>query len=367
MKKSEIKEIIFEILGGIENEPSPPNEPKYIRGYNDWEAGYADGLVDGADKKPKITDFENETEKYKRGYDEGYENGKKIASKIHKKSDRQLPLPFTDPTTPPDQLSFPNENLEKEGYGMGDPSKDKKAKGRWTVKYDSDSKILKEIWRPEPLRKDKQFVVNLIFSLKDGEGIWFSYDNISGHQGTPEYIQKRVEGDEFVYLVGTGEHKSYLETDDEIEHWAAEIADNRHLNYYNISKIKGYTKKPYEGDPDHDIGHYELYGADPIEPQYESGVMKEVKRIKKSQFVSLFKESLKEVVEEVVDYTNNDTNLIKAIQRRDAEAIFYYRGEEYKGSKKDFEEFKKSPEYAAWKLANLYKVNDVRKNLTRGR
>lgn len=41
------------------------------------------------------------------------------------------------------RMEYINKPVAKEGYGAGDPSKDPKAVGRWTVKFDSSSKILK--------------------------------------------------------------------------------------------------------------------------------------------------------------------------------------------------------------------------------
>ncbi len=53
------------------------------------------------------------------------------------------------------RLKYINDPVD-EGYGMGDPSKDPKAVGRWTVKYDSSSKILKESPEMETLKKNKK-------------------------------------------------------------------------------------------------------------------------------------------------------------------------------------------------------------------
>jgi len=94
----------------------------------------------------------------------------------------------------------------------------------------------------KPLPKNKKQIIGLILSLKEGEGIWFSRDNVTGHQGTPEWIEKRVEGDYYVYLSGVGKYKEYLENDEEIEKFAEEISENLYLNYYIIQSIQGYTK-----------------------------------------------------------------------------------------------------------------------------
>jgi len=48
------------------------------------------------------------------------------------------------------RIEYINKPVAKEGYGAGDPSKDPKARGRWTVDFESSSKILKEIALNDP-------------------------------------------------------------------------------------------------------------------------------------------------------------------------------------------------------------------------
>lgn len=177
----------------------------------------------------------------------------------------------------------------KEGYGMGDMSKDpKKAfkKARWTVKFDENisaselKSLVKEViseelneaypgdkWNPVQFTRSPDIVADLIFSLKDGQGITFMYDK-EGRSNVWEAVEKVIEGDEYAYrMFGPGDGKKYpLETDEEVRDFAKSVVNNPHLQYYEYHTIHDY-KRPearYSQDDDQQVGDYEKYGPDPI-------------------------------------------------------------------------------------------------------
>jgi hypothetical protein len=123
----------------------------------------------------------------------------------------------------------------------------------------------------QPLPQNAQEVADLIFSLKEGEGIWFSFDNNTGHNGAHDWISKAVEGDEYVYKC-EGDHcnNSYLESDEDVSRIAQEIVNDGSIRFYTIQSIPDYIK--HTPDPEHDdqaLGSYELNGPDEPEPQFE--------------------------------------------------------------------------------------------------
>src|SRR6185503_14479692 len=121
-----------------------------------------------------------------------------------------------------------------------------------------------------PIKRDKDFIAGLIFSLKEGYGIWFSYDNITGHQGVHDWITKTSNGREYEYHC-EGDHCSESElTDEGIEELANNIASDNTINYYAIQPIPDYKK--VRPDPEYDdqaLGDYEINGPDRPEPQFE--------------------------------------------------------------------------------------------------
>ena len=153
-----------------------------------------------------------------------------------------------------------------------------------------------------PLPKDAQSVSNLIFSLKEGYGIWFSYDGITGHSGGHDYVSKISNGREYEYRC-EGDHcsNSELEGDDDINSLANEIVSSGDINYYIIQPIQGYQSP--RRDPEEDdqaIGDYEKYGPDRPEPQYENkhyGTMKK----------QLLEYLVRRCVREVISQTNQHT------------------------------------------------------------
>jgi hypothetical protein len=116
----------------------------------------------------------------------------------------------------------------------------------------------------KPIPKDAGQIAQLIFSLKEGEYIWFSFD-AQGRSGHGYGVEKKVEGDEYVYRT-TGEYGEYLEQDEDIEKYAQEVLNDKYAHYYFVGPIQGY-KKPrqrYDQDDDQQVGDYEKYGPDPI-------------------------------------------------------------------------------------------------------
>lgn len=127
---------------------------------------------------------------------------------------------------------------------------------------------LNEIEEGIPLQKNKDFISNLIFRLKEGQYIWFSSDK----HGTSENgygIEKKVEGDEYVYKT-TDKHPEYLEQEEDIQKFAEEIAEDKYVNFYLILPIQGYNLHHSNHEDDQALGSYELNGADRPEPQFET-------------------------------------------------------------------------------------------------
>jgi len=122
-----------------------------------------------------------------------------------------------------------------------------------------------------PLRRDLNFILNLIHGLKEGQEIFFSKDNETGHRGSTAWIKKASNGREWELHAGGDlvEHP-YLESDEDIEELAKEILAN-HIYYYSIYPIPGYEAPRHREEPDdsQEVGDYERNGADPITAQYE--------------------------------------------------------------------------------------------------
>jgi hypothetical protein len=231
-------------------------------------------------------------------------------------------ISYKDEPTYEEFLKFNKESESRysknEGFGYvhdKDMKKDPKhiSGERWRIKFDSDSKILKELnpndivenikssevkeiiqeiinemWagfekkknlkenqiQGQSIPKDAKQIADLIFKLKEGELIWFSGD-IHGRSEHGYGVEKREDGDEYIYRT-TGKYGEYLEEEDIVK-FAQEVVNDKYAHYYFVNNIQGYKKKPYEGDPDHDIGDYERYGPDPIEPQFET-ILKQKKK-----------------------------------------------------------------------------------------
>ncbi|SRR6266404_780869 len=129
------------------------------------------------------------------------------------------------------------------------------------------SNTLNEIEESKPLQKNRDFIANLIFRLKDGEYIWFSADK-HGTSGGGYGVEKKIEGDEYVYRT-TGEYGDYLEEEEDIQHFAEEVSKDKYVNFYLILPIQGYTRPRSNYEDDQALGSYEINGPDPIEPQFE--------------------------------------------------------------------------------------------------
>lgn len=149
-----------------------------------------------------------------------------------------------------------------------------------------------------PLNRNPNEIAKLIFSLKEGNYIWFSTDNRTGHQRSYVCIEKTVEDKEYVYKLKSNSYENkYLETDEEITEFSKELSKDNDLHYYAIDQIQGYKKHPYEPeDDDQALGSYEVNGPDRPEPQFEN-------MIKKSQLKSLIKNIIKEslLIENIQD------------------------------------------------------------------
>lgn len=126
---------------------------------------------------------------------------------------------------------------------------------------------LNEIFDSHPINRNKDEIARLIFGLRQGEYIWFSFDK-EGRSGGGYGVQKTVEGDEYVYKT-TGQHGEYLESEEDIQHFAEEVAKDKYVNFYAILNIQGYVKQHPEQDDDQALGSYELNGPDRPEPQFE--------------------------------------------------------------------------------------------------
>jgi hypothetical protein len=128
-------------------------------------------------------------------------------------------------------------------------------------------------WNPQPLPKDANSIANLIHSLREGIGIFFSYDNKTGHQGDWVHVSCVVEGDYINYRVASNAtDKKQLESEDEINELANEVASGGY-NFYSIEPLQDYKKSTYRAeDPtgQDDPGEYEINGPDYPKPEYES-------------------------------------------------------------------------------------------------
>lgn len=169
-----------------------------------------------------------------------------------------------------------------------------------------------EWWHPEPIPRDKNALSLLIFRLKEGEGIYFSPD-IHGRNSNGHWIEKRVEGQDYIYISGfTKWNREHLETDEDVEQFAENILKDTNLKYYNIQAIQGYTKHRREPEEDDQaLGSYEINGPDPIEPQFEN-------MIKKSKLKALIKEIVKEAVlqktpEQNHEFDDGRSSVMKAV------------------------------------------------------
>lgn len=198
--------------------------------------------------------------------------------------------------------------IASEGFGAGNPKDDPKhIKGeRWRIKFQSDSdlkkhgdtemssvnegniskkelhsilkELISEMWVNEAYDdievkikpNNSNEIAQLIFNLKEGTGIWFSYDK-EGRSGHYDWVEKVSNGLEYEYYAGVEEkYKEALEDDEMIEARAKEIADDPKLHYYAIVPIQNYVspRSRHSQEDDQQPGHYELYGADRPEPQY---------------------------------------------------------------------------------------------------
>lgn len=194
---------------------------------------------------------------------------------------------------------------------------------RWELSYKSDNTINESNFSPKSLTKTKEFISNLIFSLKDGDNIFFSSDDKSGHLGEWIIVEKVVEGDEYLYRwfgKGSGEkHKEYLESDDEIDVFSEELSENPHINYYSIGAIQGYVKRPYD-DQDHDIGDYERNGPDALSPDEEDRIDypdededRDLYESKGSNTTEKLKNIIRDVLKEVNYTTDEKGNSVIAV------------------------------------------------------
>lgn len=150
-----------------------------------------------------------------------------------------------------------------------------------------------------PLSNNADFIANLIFSLKEGTGIWFSWDNRTGHEGEWTWIECVQRGDEITYQMQVkGQHgKSDIGDDADVKQVANELADGR-FKYYTIQEVEGYVKRPYDHyrDDDQSVGDYEKFGPDQMQHQYEN---KQPMKIKKTLLESLIKVCTKELLQQI--------------------------------------------------------------------
>lgn len=126
---------------------------------------------------------------------------------------------------------------------------------------------LNEVFESHPIKRDKSAIASLIFGLQQGQYIWFSFDKEARHGGGYG-VQKTVEGDEYVYKT-TGEPGEYLESEEDIQRFAEDVAKDKYINYYAILTIQGYVKQHSDYEDDQALGSYELNGPDRPEPQFE--------------------------------------------------------------------------------------------------
>jgi hypothetical protein len=86
-------------------------------------------------------------------------------------------------------------------------------------------------------------------------------------------------------------------TEDEVSLALEAVAQNIDIlsMYYIETEEQAPKKKPYEGDPDHDLGDYERFGPD----QLTAKDVTESKNMKKHELRSLIKESIEEVQSEM--------------------------------------------------------------------
>lgn len=176
-----------------------------------------------------------------------------------------------------------------------------------------------DTWNPRSLIKTKDEITNLIFQLKEGTVITFLYDKLS-RSSYWEAVEKTVEGDEYVYKYfgqGNGKHKIYLESDEEVRKYADNISKDKNLNYYVIHDVvdnqgKRYKRKQHQGDPDHDIGDYEMNGPD--RPNWRE--LYEAKGMNtKNKLKNIIQEVIKEITDEDHDWEESQELLVmKRIQ-----------------------------------------------------
>lgn len=108
-------------------------------------------------------------------------------------------------------------------------------------------------------------ISNLIFKLKEGEGIWFGYDSDGSSQTHYDWVEKTSNGLEFIYTRGATKYdREELESEDDIERVSKEISENPYLRFYAYQKLQNYSKVParHSQEDDQSIGDYEKYGAD---------------------------------------------------------------------------------------------------------
>lgn len=202
--------------------------------------------------------------------------------------DEQYSLITPDSVKEPKKIDTKTDDSDVPFEGVGyvydkDMKKDPKhiPGERWRVKFqesvsvkdvrDAIKEVINEMWdlneviqEGKPLPKDATQISGLIQRLKEGEYIWFSYDS-KGTSGHGYGVDCKVEGDELTYRT-IGKYGEYLETEEDIERYAKEVADDKFANYYIINAIQDYKKyRPrYSQEDDQQPGHYELYGPDRI-------------------------------------------------------------------------------------------------------
>ncbi len=127
-------------------------------------------------------------------------------------------------------------------------------------------------WNPQPLPQDEHKIAEIIHSLKEGTGVFFSYDNVTGHSSDWIWIQCVSDGDTISYYMNSKGESAMtdLEDDSMIDDVAQEIASGGY-HFFTIQSVRDYVKtsRPsHHPEDDQELGHYELYGADQPEPQY---------------------------------------------------------------------------------------------------
>ena len=129
-------------------------------------------------------------------------------------------------------------------------------------------------WNPQPLPKDERQVSEIIHGLKEGTGVFFSYDNQTGHSSDWIWIECVSNGDAYTYYMSVSGNRGKVELDDDsmIDDVAKEVSKGGY-HFFAIQSVQGYKKPAYypqHPEDDQEVGEYEKYGADQPEPQYEN-------------------------------------------------------------------------------------------------